>query len=637
MSEETKVVMKKRNKTIVIGAVALIAIILVTVLATVVSKSASAKKSEEHLSLGEKYLSELDYEQAIASYLAVIEIDSKNVDAYLGLADAYIAQGEYDEAIEVLEDALDKLSGTARRAVKDKLREIKELKELSTGEKVNPVLTVVPTAAVSRPKPQKPELIMTPYGAMCTYDFKDLSYYMSYNMTYDISDNGTMNAQFYALWSEAMFLFPKVIDMNYCNKLVVRVKSETGPVMIKFYGEERFLETVHTEIFSVDSYGNGIIEYEVSFSAGQEVAGIGVMSTSDYSFVDASVYDVTFYMDEDYAEKLLTEDIAYTFDFDDMEYYASDGVEYNKKEDASIDVQFDYQHAEVQFRLPELIDMEYCNRIVINLECDVSPVTVKFYGEDNFENNSELFACWECRNAHLRKKVLIPAHFNYINDNVGGIGIMNIKNYADLEATVYSITFYMDAEYPGNVPAAKPTTAPKATTTPTPRPTNTPTPTPAPREPEAYEIWEQKFEAGEFPADRAWIDDLYNMLMEGDYLGVVDVLKDDSIAEKVKPYLYHECLGEWSTYKLVTSDSKFVGINIPDDITNPYERVAWCSPGRRFNWDHTAYGDIAVLYDPYIAEYYDYEYAWFDGTTAYYSDGRVDYYEENQCFTVFEF
>jgi len=125
MSEETKVVTKKLNKKLVFTAIAVIAVVLIAVLGTVASKSAGAKKLEEQLSLGEKYLSELNYEQAIACYLAAIEIDPKNADAYLGLADTYIAQGEYENAMEVLENALNELTGDAAEAVREKLEEMK--------------------------------------------------------------------------------------------------------------------------------------------------------------------------------------------------------------------------------------------------------------------------------------------------------------------------------------------------------------------------------------------------------------------------------------------------------------------------------------------------------------------------------
>ena len=55
------------------------------------------------LDLGNQYMSELDYEQAIATYVAVLEIDPCCVDAYIGLAEAYMAKGDADEAIEVLQ------------------------------------------------------------------------------------------------------------------------------------------------------------------------------------------------------------------------------------------------------------------------------------------------------------------------------------------------------------------------------------------------------------------------------------------------------------------------------------------------------------------------------------------------------
>jgi len=129
MSDELKVVRKnKSNKIFLISIVIIIVVVvLVTTLAVFIPKSAKAKKLEEQLSLGEKYLSELNYEQAIASYLTVIEIDPKNADAYLGLADAYVAQGEYEKAMEVLEEALTVLSGDVTTEVRNKRNKVYEL------------------------------------------------------------------------------------------------------------------------------------------------------------------------------------------------------------------------------------------------------------------------------------------------------------------------------------------------------------------------------------------------------------------------------------------------------------------------------------------------------------------------------
>ena len=148
MSEETKIVDKNKiSKKMPILTVAGIVIVLVVFLLMVLSKSAEAKKLEEQLDLGDKYLCELQYEQAVVAYLAAIEIDPKNVDAYLGLADAYVAMGEYDKAIEVLENALDELSGEAAEIIKDKLEEIRKAKEVAE------VTSAVESTVASTPTP----------------------------------------------------------------------------------------------------------------------------------------------------------------------------------------------------------------------------------------------------------------------------------------------------------------------------------------------------------------------------------------------------------------------------------------------------------------------------------------------------
>jgi hypothetical protein len=56
----------------------------------------------ELLDLGEKYLLEADYEQAVVQFTKLIEIEPKNPRGYTGLADAYIGLGDVDKAIEIL-------------------------------------------------------------------------------------------------------------------------------------------------------------------------------------------------------------------------------------------------------------------------------------------------------------------------------------------------------------------------------------------------------------------------------------------------------------------------------------------------------------------------------------------------------
>ncbi len=63
------------------------------------------KKGEaaEQLKLGNRYLEEMDYEQAVVAFTKTIEIDPQKVDAYIGASRAYAALESYWDAIEVLD------------------------------------------------------------------------------------------------------------------------------------------------------------------------------------------------------------------------------------------------------------------------------------------------------------------------------------------------------------------------------------------------------------------------------------------------------------------------------------------------------------------------------------------------------
>ena len=81
---------------------------------------AAAKSWQEEYDLGVRYLSEGNYEEAILAFEAAIEIDPKRAEAYLGLADVYVAQGDLDAAREVLDRAVEAV-GLERRMVKSSI------------------------------------------------------------------------------------------------------------------------------------------------------------------------------------------------------------------------------------------------------------------------------------------------------------------------------------------------------------------------------------------------------------------------------------------------------------------------------------------------------------------------------------
>lgn len=72
------------------------AIVLVAVLLTACgSKAATAA---EKIELGQKYLTELNYTEAVAAFTEVIGLDPDNIEAYMGRAEAYKGLKQYDDA-----------------------------------------------------------------------------------------------------------------------------------------------------------------------------------------------------------------------------------------------------------------------------------------------------------------------------------------------------------------------------------------------------------------------------------------------------------------------------------------------------------------------------------------------------------
>lgn len=111
-----------KDKKVIIAFVA--ALVLLVAVGVALATNLGQEKIDiaEQLSLGEKYLLEMDYEKAILAFNKVIKVDPRNVKAYLGLADAYVGTGDIDKAIKTLEKGL-KLTGD--ESIKAKLEALK--------------------------------------------------------------------------------------------------------------------------------------------------------------------------------------------------------------------------------------------------------------------------------------------------------------------------------------------------------------------------------------------------------------------------------------------------------------------------------------------------------------------------------
>jgi len=82
-------------------------ILLLSIILLFAACTSTAKKWQEQYDLGMRFLSEGNYEEAIIAFNAAIEIDDKNVAAYIGRGDVYysmenmeLAAADYEKALE---------------------------------------------------------------------------------------------------------------------------------------------------------------------------------------------------------------------------------------------------------------------------------------------------------------------------------------------------------------------------------------------------------------------------------------------------------------------------------------------------------------------------------------------------------
>lgn len=97
-----------------------------TALALLLGLCACSKKVEEptwqeQFDLGVRYLSEGNYEEAILTFTAAIEIDPMQAETYEKLADAYLALGNLDSALQTLRDGFAATGDTRLQARIDEL------------------------------------------------------------------------------------------------------------------------------------------------------------------------------------------------------------------------------------------------------------------------------------------------------------------------------------------------------------------------------------------------------------------------------------------------------------------------------------------------------------------------------------
>ena len=97
-------------------------LVLVLIIGAVVLMNTGGTQSvAELLSLGERYLLELNYEAALVQFLRVIEIDPMNPRGYHGAARAHIGLGQPEQAIDILNQGIEMTGDAELQALLDEI------------------------------------------------------------------------------------------------------------------------------------------------------------------------------------------------------------------------------------------------------------------------------------------------------------------------------------------------------------------------------------------------------------------------------------------------------------------------------------------------------------------------------------
>ena len=120
-----------KKKSIIIALLFIMVAVIVVIAGMNVRSARKEKEYNTHIEAAEKYLTELDYEQAIAEYTLALEIEPNAEEVlnglektYLAYADALADSGEYEKAIQILNEGY---AQTGRESLQEKLTQIQEM------------------------------------------------------------------------------------------------------------------------------------------------------------------------------------------------------------------------------------------------------------------------------------------------------------------------------------------------------------------------------------------------------------------------------------------------------------------------------------------------------------------------------
>lgn len=176
LTSQSEVPLKSSKKSpvrkIIIVIVSIILFIALGITIVLLTTGDTGVKISSYLAAGQKYLLEMNYEQAIVEFDKIIAIDPNNAEAYLGKAEALFALGKDDEALETLNKGY---LLTKDEAIADELG-LNNNDDSSVNTSTTTAITTTTTAITTVAETiSQPEILPAPTGVKYTSDSNSIT------------------------------------------------------------------------------------------------------------------------------------------------------------------------------------------------------------------------------------------------------------------------------------------------------------------------------------------------------------------------------------------------------------------------------------------------------------------------------
>jgi len=279
--------MKKRITVIAVIAVAAAAAGIVTA-ACLLQNGEFKAVNTTGLSIGEKYLAELNYEQATATLQHVITVEPNNTEAYLALSKAYRYMGDIDTARKTLENGY---GVTNSRVIEREIQELTGRNTSASGQTTTQEADFVEIADHNY-RTDTTELVLRECG-LTDSDMQKLSSFTKLERL-DISGNGIIDIsavaklttlkKFYAANNAVTDVSP-LADLKQLEYIGMRSNRIANANELFTLGNLKYLHLSDNKLTAVSDIGGSL---KLLYLAGNQISDVSAVKGASLLYYDIS-------------------------------------------------------------------------------------------------------------------------------------------------------------------------------------------------------------------------------------------------------------------------------------------------------------------------------------------------------------